>query len=260
MDRDHALSEAFDQQAARFERSRVQSDPELLARLVAFAALPAGARVLDAGCGPGLVAEALLAAGLAVHGVDLSGEMIRRAEARCARFGGRARFEQGALRDAAAGPFDAAISRLVLHHADDPAAFLAAQAARVRPGGAIVACDVTTDPDPTAARWHQEIERARDRTHARNLAPGELVDLLAGLGLAGLELAEAPIELDFDEWFDRGTPSRPKEEVRRLVLDGRARGFEPILREDGGITLRLALALARGVRRAGEGGEAVPRG
>ena len=78
-DHDRALSRAFDGQAERFERAPVQSDPALLARLVAFAALPAGASVLDAGCGPGLVAEAFLAAGHAVRGVDLSPEMIRRA-------------------------------------------------------------------------------------------------------------------------------------------------------------------------------------
>ncbi|TMB20516.1 MAG: methyltransferase domain-containing protein, partial [Deltaproteobacteria bacterium] len=86
---DAELAKAFDAQAARFERSPVQSDPSALARLVAFAALPPDSLVLDAGCGPGLVSEALLGAGHRVHGVDLSAEMVRRARERCARFGER---------------------------------------------------------------------------------------------------------------------------------------------------------------------------
>ena len=53
------LSRAFDGQAAKFERAPVQSDPRPLERLVRFADLPADSLVFDAGCGPGLVAEAL---------------------------------------------------------------------------------------------------------------------------------------------------------------------------------------------------------
>ncbi len=108
-DHDQDLSTAFDAQAARFERAPVQSDPAALARLAQFAALPADSAVLDAGCGPGLVAEAFLDAGCRVFGVDLSAEMIARAARRCERFGDRARFQQRSLFDPTlTGLFDAA--------------------------------------------------------------------------------------------------------------------------------------------------------
>lgn len=248
---DAALSAAFDGQAARFERSPVAADAAALARLVAFAALPPGAHVLDAGCGPGLVAEAFLAAGHPVSGVDLSAEMVARARARCARFGDRARFEQRPVDALPAAPgFDAAVSRLVLHHAEDPLALLLAQARRVRPGGVLVASDHVTDPEPAPAAWHAAIELDRDRTHVRNLSSGALADLFARAGLAAVRLVEEPLELDFDEWFDRGTPRAPKEDVRRALLAGRARGFDPVRRPDGGITIRAVRALVRGVRPA----------
>ena len=129
--RERALAEAFDGQAARFERAPVQTDPVALGRVVEFARLQPDSRVLDAGCGPGLVAEALLAAGHRVHGVDLAGEMVRRARERCARFGDRARFEQGSVSVLALQePFDAAVSRFVVHHAPDPVAFIRALAKR----------------------------------------------------------------------------------------------------------------------------------
>ena len=71
-------------------------------------------RILDAGSGPGLVSEAFLAAGHEVQGIDLSGEMVRRARERCARFGERGRFEEGSLFELPLEPrFDAGISRFV---------------------------------------------------------------------------------------------------------------------------------------------------
>jgi 2-polyprenyl-3-methyl-5-hydroxy-6-metoxy-1,4-benzoquinol methylase len=136
---DQDLAQAFDGQAARFERAPVQSDPVLLEQLVRAADFPADALVLDVGCGPGLVSEALLRAGHRVVGVDLSPEMIDRASKRCGMYGDRARFENRSLFDPAlAGPFDAAISRFVLHHVTDPPAFIRRQSELLRPGGILV--------------------------------------------------------------------------------------------------------------------------
>jgi SAM-dependent methyltransferase len=248
-DHDRDLARAFDAQAAAFEQAKVQRDAASLARFVAFAAVPRGGRVLDAGCGPGLVAEAFLDLGCDAVGVDLSAEMIRRAEARCARFGARARFEQRSLFDLDPGAaFDAALSRNVLHHVEDPAAFVARQASLVRPGGIVLAFDLTADPDPVGQAWAHAIERDRDRTHVRTLTPGELLDLLGRAGLGDLRIAEEHILLDYDEWFDRGTPSAPKDGVRKRLLQRRARGFVPRARADGGVDIAVTRAMVRGVK------------
>jgi SAM-dependent methyltransferase len=247
---DRALAAAFDNRAAEFEQAPVQSNTETLARLVQAANFPAGCRVLDAGCGPGLVGEALLRAGYRVVGVDLSAEMIARARKRCASFGERASFEQKSLFEPSLdGPFDGAISRFVLHHTPDPLAFIRRQAELLRPGGVLVLCDHTTDPDRARADWHQRIEIGRDRTHTRNPTPGEMVDLLAAAGLTELRLIEEALVLDFDEWFDRGTPAEDKATVRQWLLSGSsARGFHPTLREDGRVRIDGWLAIARGVK------------
>jgi SAM-dependent methyltransferase len=249
-DHDSALAAAFDHRAAQFERAPVQSNPQTLARLIQVADLPPGGRVLDAGCGPGLVGEALLRAGFGVVGVDLSAEMITRARQRCAAFGERAVFEQKSLFDPAlAGPFDGAISRFVLHHTPDPLAFLRRQVELLRPGGVLAACDHTTDPDRARADWHQRIEIGRDRTHTRNPTPGEMVDLLAAAGLTELRLVEEPLVLDFEEWFDRGTPSENKATVREWLLSGSAaRGFRPQLQPGGVLRIHGWLAIVRGVK------------
>ncbi len=249
-DHDQALARAFDGQAERFERAPVQSDPAALTRLVKFADLPAGSLILDAGCGPGLVSEAFLNAGHRIIGVDLSAEMVARARKRCERFGEAARFEQGSVfDDVPGGPFDAAVSRYVLHHVTDPLAFIHRQGSLVKPGGLLIVNDHATDPDPSLADAHERLERDRDRTHTRNLTSGALADLLASAGLVEIRLFEEVFTLDFDEWFDRGTPAAPKDSVRGRLLNGPAiRGFRPTLLDDGSVRIDCVRALVRGVR------------
>jgi SAM-dependent methyltransferase len=249
---DRALSTAFDSQAERFERAPVQSDPVALERLARTAGFEAGTRVLDAGCGPGLVSQALLLAGCHVVGVDLSREMIERARKRCERWGDRVAFHRISVFDPALdglAPFDGTISRYVLHHVTDPIGFVTRQAALLRSGGTLVLSDHVTDPDPARASHHQGLECARDQTHTKNLTGGQLVDLLASAGLEQIELVEEAFVLDFDEWFDRGTPQDSKQNVRASLLSGPSvRGFQPMLQQDGSVRIASIRCIVKGVK------------
>lgn len=97
-----------------------------------------GRRVLDAACGPGLYAEALVRAGAHVDGFDASRSMVDLARQ---RLGSRATITLARLDRPlpyADGMFDLAVCALAIHYvADRPAAF--AELHRVlRPGGALV--------------------------------------------------------------------------------------------------------------------------
>src|SRR5579864_2352827 len=105
------LREHLDQthDGASRRRSVIAGQVRRLRRL-----LPATpARILDAGCGPGLYAVPLAALGHDVTGVDVSTPAIRHARglARDTHLLGTARFVAGDLRDVAlpAGRFDAAL-------------------------------------------------------------------------------------------------------------------------------------------------------
>jgi 2-polyprenyl-3-methyl-5-hydroxy-6-metoxy-1,4-benzoquinol methylase len=251
-DHDRELALKFDAEAPKFEVAPVQSDPDAIVRLVSAAGFPPDALVLDAGCGPGLVSAGLLQAGCRVVGVDLSAEMIERARRRCADSGGRARFLQVSVFDPALdrfGLFDGALSRYVLHHVLDPAAFLARQVGLLRSGGVLVVSDHTTDPDPQIAAHHGRLEVARDRTHTRNLTGGQLVDLFAAAGLTDIRFLEGSFSQDFDEWFDRGTPGDTRENVReRLVSGPVVRSFRARVLADGSIRIDGVQATVRGVK------------
>ena len=145
------------------------------------------------------------------------------------------------------GPFDATISRYVLHHLADPSAFLRRQLELIRPDGIVVLSDHTTDPDSTLADRHNTIERLRDRTHTRNLAPGAIVDLFVSAGLGEVRLVEEGFTLDFDEWFDRGTPDASKDEVRSILLQSPPiRGFRAVREVTGRVTIHCWRSIVRG--------------
>ncbi len=95
-----------------------------------------GGQVLDVATGTGLVAQALLARGFRVTGLDQSPEMLVRARE---RFGDRVELVEGSADELPFDDesFDHLTFTYLLRYVDDPAATLAELARVVRPGGTI---------------------------------------------------------------------------------------------------------------------------
>jgi len=129
---DRATLAVYDAEAARYAEATqgLRDDPDLAAFV---AAMPAGARVLDLGCGPGLAAEVMARAGLDVEATDASAEMVRRAAARPGVTAWQADFD--AL--TGAGVYHGVWANFSLLHAPRAAmpAHLAAIARALVPGG-----------------------------------------------------------------------------------------------------------------------------
>lgn len=101
-------------------RLEVKTDPEAVKRQALWCGLRSGLRVLDAGCGPGMVTSILsrlIQPGGRILGLDYSEERVRHAEARYAA-GEEIRFRLHDLRDPFAhmGPFDLIWARFVLEY------------------------------------------------------------------------------------------------------------------------------------------------
>jgi 2-polyprenyl-6-hydroxyphenyl methylase/3-demethylubiquinone-9 3-methyltransferase len=98
-----------------------------------------GARILDIGCGGGLLCEALQDLGAEVTGIDLAPAMLETARLHAAERGVAIDYrltaaEAIALADP--GSFDVVTCMEMVEHVPDPAGIIAAIAALVRPGGA----------------------------------------------------------------------------------------------------------------------------
>ena len=98
----------------------------------------AGRRVLDVGCGGGLLAEGLAARGASVVAIDLAPDNIEAARQHAAAGGLTIDYRCVAVEDLvrdAAGEFDTVTCLEMLEHVPDPAAIVTACAAALRPGG-----------------------------------------------------------------------------------------------------------------------------
>jgi 2-polyprenyl-6-hydroxyphenyl methylase/3-demethylubiquinone-9 3-methyltransferase len=107
-----------------------------------------GLRLLDIGCGGGLVSEPLARLGAAVVGVDASEKNVNIARAHAEQGGLEIDYRNGAAEDlAAAGErFDAVLALEVIEHVADIGSFVGACAQLTRPGGALVFSTLNRTP------------------------------------------------------------------------------------------------------------------
>ena len=158
-----------------------------------------GLRLLDIGCGGGLLSEPMARLGATVTGVDASARNIGIAAAHAAQTGIEIDYRAGTVEELVADgepPFDAVLNCEVVEHVADVELFLQSCAALVRPGGLMVVATLNRTPKSFALaivgaeyvlRWlprgtHDWRKFVRPSELARGLRAGgvEIVEL-AGL-------------------------------------------------------------------------------
>ncbi|MFM6950354.1 MAG: bifunctional 2-polyprenyl-6-hydroxyphenol methylase/3-demethylubiquinol 3-O-methyltransferase UbiG [Novosphingobium sp.] len=146
-----------------------------------------GKRALDVGCGAGLLCEPLARLGAAVTGVDAAQENIAAASAHAVGSGLPIDYRCGEIGTLGLTGFDLVTSMEVIEHVADKAAFIAALAATLAPGGLMV----LSTPNRTAQSKLLMVEAAerigmvpRGTHHWDDfITPDELRELLAAAGL-----------------------------------------------------------------------------
>ena len=134
----------FNQDYLHFHRADLDDEPanEDTARVVDLLDLRRGARVLDAPCGHGRIANRLAAAGMAVVGVDANAHFLAEARSHAAILGVEVDYRPGDLRRLPVdGGFDAALcwgNSFGYFDDEDNRAVLAGFHRVLRPGGALL--------------------------------------------------------------------------------------------------------------------------
>jgi ubiquinone/menaquinone biosynthesis C-methylase UbiE len=181
---------------------------------------PPPRRVLDLACGPGIVSAAIARAVDAVVAFDLTEEMLEVARARCTaaslgnvefRLGDAERlpFENGA--------FDAAVTRLSLHHFRAPHQVLAELRRVVSKGGVLVLGDIVSSEDTASAALHNALEQLRDPSHVRLLSEPDLVALVENAGFEVVAMESWENDKTFSEWAAVVSEARSVEPVREVM-------------------------------------------
>lgn len=108
-----------------------------------------GARVLDVGCGAGLLSEALAREGAQVTAIDLAPDLIKIAKLHRLESGVEVEYRLTpveTLADELPASFDAIVCMEMLEHVPDPGAIIAACAALLKPGGRLFLSTLNRTP------------------------------------------------------------------------------------------------------------------
>ncbi len=146
-------------------------------------------RILDIGCGAGLLSEALARAGARVTGVDPAERNIQMARAHAEEVGLEIDYRCGSTEAVAGERFDVVLNMEVVEHVDDLPRFMADCAERVTDDGLMIVATINRSP----LAWLVAIFGAEyvlgwlpKGTHQYDklVKPGEVVEFLAHHGFA----------------------------------------------------------------------------
>lgn len=254
----------WSERAGCYDETTARATTQVIPALLDAARLYHGARLLDAGCGPGYAAGAAAALGARVKGVDFSAEMVAAARL---RFPGLA-FEVADIEalDEADCSYHSVVSNITLFHVTDPAKAIGEAYRVLEPGGWFAFSQWCAPSKSPLYRdllgivmAHVDITRANPAPDAFVLSdPDHAVALMAQTGFADIENNEidtvlrAPGE-DFYSFFLKfgvRIPlilSRQAESVQRAVRAEVNAHFRQYLR-DGEIHVSMPSLVYSGIR------------
>lgn len=141
-----------------------------------------GKRVLDVGCGGGILSEAMAAAGATVTGIDLGDKPLKVAQLHLLESGLTVEYRNITVEDLAdeqPGQYDVVTCMEMLEHVPDPASVVNACARLVRPGGKCFFSTINRNPKSylfaiLGAEYVLNLLPRGTHDYARFITPAEL--------------------------------------------------------------------------------------
>ncbi len=203
-----SIIDQFSRQAVPFAEMPAHSDDAAFELLFQIAGFKSDDRVLDVGCGPGIVTCAVARRVAEATGLDLTPAMIAQAR--------QLQQQQGlanltwAVGDMQALPFadetfSCVLTRYTFHHLLSPQAVLQEMARVTRPGGQVVLIDVAPAREQRAA--YDQVERWRDPSHTQALVLDEMLMLGERAALHSPKTAFYRLEVELERLLAASFPN-----------------------------------------------------
>jgi 2-polyprenyl-6-hydroxyphenyl methylase / 3-demethylubiquinone-9 3-methyltransferase len=156
----------------------------------------AGKKVLDVGCGGGILAEAMAGAGATVSGIDLSEKALKVAKLHLLESGRSVDYQHISAEDFAVqhpGEFDVVTCMEMLEHVPDPASVVEACSRLVKPGGWVFFSTLNRNPKSylfaiIGAEYILKLLPRGTHDYAKFLQPAELARMAREAKLETQEL------------------------------------------------------------------------
>jgi len=156
----------------------------------------AGKRVLDVGCGGGILSESMAALGAQVTGIDLSDKALKVAQLHLLESGRQVSYRKVPVETLAAeepGAYDIVTCMEVLEHVPDPASQVAACARLLKPGGHAFFATINRNPKSflfaiVGAEYVLRLLPRGTHEYAKLIKPSELASMCRHAGLTLREL------------------------------------------------------------------------
>jgi 2-polyprenyl-6-hydroxyphenyl methylase/3-demethylubiquinone-9 3-methyltransferase len=156
-----------------------------------------GKKVVDVGCGGGILAESIAQSGADTTGIDLSEKALKVAELHALEVGANLTYRMISAEDLAqeqAGQYDVVTCMEMLEHVPDPASVVRACAALCKPGGTLIFSTLNRNPKSylfaiIGAEYLLRLLPKGTHEYAKFIKPSELVTFTrdAGLDLLGMK-------------------------------------------------------------------------
>jgi len=155
-----------------------------------------GRKVLDVGCGGGILAESMAARGATVTGIDLSEKALGVARLHLLESGRSVDYRLSSAEDLAAaepGSYDVVTCMEMLEHVPNPASTIASCAALVKPGGHVFFSTINRNPKAyllavIGAEYVLQLLPKGTHDYAKFIKPSELTRWAKSVGLEPDEL------------------------------------------------------------------------
>lgn len=156
----------------------------------------AGKKVLDVGCGGGILAESMATRGATVTGIDLSDKALSVAKLHLLESGQKVEYRKVAAEELAVempGAFDVVTCLEMLEHVPEPASTVRACAQLVRPGGTVYFSTINRNPKSylfavIGAEYVLNLLPRGTHDYAKFIRPAELARYCREAGLSVSEV------------------------------------------------------------------------